>query len=489
MRVFLAVKLHRLELEVFRPKWLPEPEFGAVVLEKEKVVVTDDAVRAAGVRIGMRRGGVLTLAPGAEIHERDTAKEEAAQREVAMALMQFSPEVSMTSEATIVLDVSASLRLFGGILRLCRRVRSVLRTLGLSARVSAAPTGRGAWLLAQHGKRRLLKMHSLEQTLSALPFIAVPELQPFSEWFIGLGCETIADVRRLPRAGLQRRCGAGVLESLDRAFGIAPELFDWLEPPPVFNARIELPDRVEHAEGVLFAARRLIAQLCGWLVARQLSLSAAAFFLEHERGREAVAPTMLDIALGEPTWREDHLVRLLKERLGRLELAASVIAIRLDATNVAPAAPASETLFPEPGGSAQDHVRLVELLVARLGRENVLRAAPVADYRPEVANRWVPVHERVKALPVPDAMPRPTWLLEKPVRLLMRQHRPFYGSPLKIVSPGERIEAGWFDGALVTRDYFVALAEDRSCYWIYRERVSSRDPEKEPYWFLHGLFG
>jgi len=71
----------------------------------------------------------------------------------------------------------------------------------------------------------------------------------------------------------------------------------------------------------------------------------------------------------------------------------------------------------------------------------------------------------------------------------MRQHRPFYGSPLKIVSTGERIEAGWFDGELVTRDYFVAQAQDRSCYWIYRERVSSRDIEKEPSWFLHGLFG
>jgi protein ImuB len=462
---------------------------GAVVIEKEKVVVADEAARAAGVRPGMRQGGVLTLAPGAEIYERDDVKEALAQREVAMALMQFSPEVSLVDEATIVLDVSASLRLFGGIARLCRRVKSVLDTVGFSARVSVAPTGQGAWLLVQHGRRRVLAIRSLTRALSALPFVTVPELRPFAEWFIGLGCNTIGDVRRLPRAGLQRRCGADVLDSLDRAFGMAPELFDWLAPPPVFAARIELPDRVEHAEGLLFAARRLIAQLCGWLAARQLSLSAATFSFEHERGREAIPPTTLDIALGEPTWREDHLARLLKERLGRLELAASVIAIGLEATNVSAAAPASETLFPEPGGSGEDHARLVELLVARLGRENVLRPAPLADYRPEVANRWVSVQESVKAAPIPDALPRPTWLLEKPVRLLMRQHRPFYGTPLRIVSPGERIEAGWFDGALVTRDYFVAQAEDRSCYWIYRERVGSRDLDKEPNWFLHGLFG
>jgi len=42
---------------------------------------------------------------------------------------------------------------------------------------------------------------------------------------------------------------------------------------------------------------------------------------------------------------------------------------------------------------------------------------------------------------------------------------------------------------LVTRDYFVAQGEDASCYWIFQERVSSRDAEEEQRWFLHGLFG
>jgi len=127
MRVFLAVKLYRLQLEVFRPKWWPEAAQGAVVLEKDSVIVADDAARAAGVQLGMRRGGVLTLAPGATIYERDLTKEESAQREVAMALMQFSPEVSRVDGTTLLVDVSASLRLFGGMLRLCRQVRIVLR--------------------------------------------------------------------------------------------------------------------------------------------------------------------------------------------------------------------------------------------------------------------------------------------------------------------------------------------------------------------------
>ncbi|MCI0150361.1 DNA polymerase Y family protein [Paraburkholderia sediminicola] len=489
MRVFLAVHLPKLPLEVFRPSWSPEPAQGSAVLEKDKVVITDIAARAAGVRLGMKRGGVLTLSPETEMHERDVGREAAAQREVGISLMRFSPEVALLDEATVVVEVGASLRLFGGLLALSREAKAVLATLGLSARISAAPTGQGAWLLAKFGNRRVLKLASLEQRLSQLPMISVPEVRPFADWFSGLGCESIADVRRLPRAGLQRRCGEHLLDSLDRAFGTAPELFDWLELPPTFSARIEMPDRLEDADGAVFGAHRLIVQLCGWLCAKQLAVTAMKLLLEHERGRDAIEPTTIDIALGEPTWREEHLVRLLKERLHRIELTAPVIALRLDASRVESAAPASDALFPEPGGSKEDHARLLELLVARLGEENVLRPAPTADHRPEVANRWVPVTHKAKQEELPEGLPRPTWMLDNPVRLLMRQHRPFYGSSLRMVSPGERIEAGWFDGELVTRDYFVAQAEDTSCYWIYRERVSSRDAEEEQRWFLHGLFG
>jgi protein ImuB len=464
MRVFLAVHLPKLPLEVFRPKWSPEPAHGCAVLEKDKVVMADPAARSAGVRPGMKRGGVLTLSPETEMYERDSGREAAAHREVGIALMRFSPEVALLDEATVVVEIGASLRLFGGLLALCRDAKAILAALGFTARISAAPTGQGAWLLAKLGNRRVLKLASLDQRLCALPMLAVPEVRPFADWFTGLGCERIADLRRLPRAGLQRRCGEHLLDSLDRAFGTAPELFDWLELPPTFSARIEMPDRLEHADGAVFGAQRLVVQLCGWLCAKQL-------------------------AVGEPSWREEHLMRLLKERLHRIELAAPVIALRLDASNVESAAPASDTLFPEPGGSKEDHERLLELLVARLGEENVLKPAPSADHRPEIANRWLPVSQPIKPGPLPQNLPRPTWMLDTPVRLLMRQHRPFYGSPLRMVSPGERIESGWFDGELVTRDYFVAQADDRSCYWIYRERVSSRDAEEEQRWFLHGLFG
>jgi protein ImuB len=489
MAVLVAIHLPRLSLEVFRPRWSPRTANGCVVLHKDKVAIADAVAREAGVLLGMKRGGVVTLAPDALVYDRAPVREQDMLREVALALMRFSPMVAVCEEDTVVVDVSASLRLFGGILRICHQIRQIVDAVGVSVRMSVAPTGQGAWMLAKRGHRRVLKMRSLERELDSLPYLVVPEVRRFADWFAGLGCRVLEDIRRLPRAGLKKRCSVELLDSLDRAYGLSPELYAWLDVPPTFSARVELPDRVEHAEAILFSARRLVVQLCGWLSAQQLALTHASVTLEHERGREAIEPTTIDLALAEPTWHEEHLVRLLKERLGRVQLPAAVIAVRLTATKVQAAEPPTDTLFPDPGGSAEDHNRLLELLVARLGPENVLRPAPTSDHRPEHANRWVSVSVQDAAKPEapPCDLPRPTWLLETPLRLMVKNHRPFYGSTLKLVSTGERIEAGWFDGELAARDYFVAEAADKSCYWIYRERPSATSDEVR--WFLHGLFG
>ena len=323
----------------------------------------------------------------------------------------------------------------------------------------------------------------------------MPPARPFAAWFDGIGCVTLGDLRRLPRPGLQRRCGRALLDVLDAAYGLSPELHDWIVPPDAFQARLELFDRVDDADMLLAGARRLLEQLTGWLCVRQLAVERITLKLEHERGRVARPPTCIDIALAEPTWRDEHLVRLLKERLATLALEAPVIGLVLEAVQVQPMAPPNASLFPEPGGTEEDRMRMLELLVARLGADNVLQPLPRADYRPEQANAWVSVQHKVRnaardAQMPPDLMslPRPTWLLARPIALLMRDHRPFYGSPLRMVAGPERVEAGWW-GDTVARDYWIAEGREHALYWVYRERVVSPGGDHDPRWFLHGLFG
>ncbi|MCS0658034.1 Y-family DNA polymerase [Massilia terrae] len=493
MRLWIGLYLPQLPLEVFSQPWSSDP--GSVVLEQERVLAVSPAARAAGVLPGMRRGSVLMLMPEARLHERDPARETEALGAVALALLQYTPLVTEGEEATLLMDVGASLRLFGGVRRLCSRIRANLRALGFTGILACAPTARGAWLLARGRAGRALKPASMMRRLDRLPVSTPPPARPFLPWFEGIGCFTLADLRRLPRPGLQRRCGRPLIDLLDAAYGSLPELFEWIEPPTTFNARIELFDRIEHADALLAGAHRLVLQLTGWLCARQLAAERVTLKLVHERGRVARPPTLIDIALAEPTWHDEHLVRLLRERLGKTVLDAPVIGLGLEAVQLQPMAPPTESLFPEPGGTEEDRKRMFELLVARLGADNVLQAAPYADYRPEVANAWVPLDrkirpsERAAQLP-PDvhSLPRPVWMLAKPIALLMRDHRPFYGSPLKMASNPERIEAGWWDDTQA-RDYFVAEGQDHALYWVFRERIVGSAEDAEPRWFLHGLFG
>jgi protein ImuB len=495
MALWIGIHLPLLVLETLRPRW-SDPCMLAV-LEHDQVLSMTASAAASGVRPGMRRGGVLALAPQALLCERDLAREQGARDDIALTLLQYTPEVAHAEEDSLLLDVSASLSAFGGRLALCRRIRESIQALGFTPHVSMAPTAQGAWLLARavsrdgRRQRRSLRLAGMQRRLDALPFMILPAARPYQEWLAGIGCQTLADLRKLPRAGLQRRSDKHILETLDRAYGTAPEMFEWVQAPQTFSAWLELPDRIEHAEAVLFAARRLILQMIGWLVAQQLAVSRFVLSLEHERGRQAIAPTPLEIALAEPAWHEEHLLRLLKERLGRLQLDAPVIALRLQASQVAPMLPPTASLFPEPGGTPGAYARLLELLSARLGSENVLQPAALADHRPEIANAWQAAASSNgnSRRPSPEETlqriqpQRPFWLLQQPLALMLRQHRPFYGSPLRLLSGPERIECGWWDGPATVRDYFVAEGEEAACYWIYRERNSHGVQ-----WFLHGLF-
>ncbi|MBN3734938.1 hypothetical protein G3N98_28975, partial [Burkholderia sp. Tr-20390] len=118
------------------------------------------------------------------------------------------------------------------------------------------------------------------------------------------------------------------------------------------------------------------------------------------------------------------------------------------------------------------------------------RPPPVADHRPEAANRWLPLDAQAgKPAPGPPAVPpRPAWLLAEPLPLLMRGERPVFHTPLRMMSSSERIDAGWFDGQRERRDYYVAQDEAGACYWVFQE-LPSGSSGIEPRWFLHGLFG
>jgi len=482
------------------------PAAPLALLERARITEADDAAQALGVRPGMRRATALALAPALALGTADAVRDAQALLAVAHAALRFTPMVCLHGARTVLLEVSASLRLFGGLPRLLQCLRDeALAPLGHQVRIACAPTAAGAALLAlwnpplpllgPHATRR----EALRQLLDTAPAALLCDGPEQAATLQGMGLRTLAEVRALPRAGLARRLGPDWLVRLDRARGDAPDPQDPVRLPDTFEARLELFTQADTGETLSHAAPVLLVRLLAWARARQGRVARLELALCHERGRrdgvEAPPHTVLVLAPAEPTLDEAHLRLLLRERLALLALPAPVQALWLRCDALAHAAPPSGDLFPTRAGEREGLVRLLERLQARLGAAQVQRLERLADHRPERATGAAPLAGLLQAeargetvLGLEDLpLARPVWLLAQPQPLRERGLYPLLdGRPLQLLAGPQRIESGWWDGEPVARDYFIAQAEDGALVWICRARLPLSQPGAG--WFLHGRF-
>ena len=382
--------------------------------------------------------------------------ERAALAAVGAWLGQFTPRVSLEPPQGVAAEVRGSLELFGGAAALAERIRQGIAELGFEAMLAFAPTARAAlWRAAGGG-----------QALEALPLVALGLAPEALELAAGLGLRTLGELERLPRAGLAQRFGPALLEALDRARGRLPEPRALFVPPERYAARLELPGEALEAGSVLFAARRLLAGLEGFLAARHAGVRRFALELLHRKA----PPARIEIGLAGPAREAAHCARLLGERLGRLVLAAPVEAIRLEATALEPLPGSSRGLWRDAREEGEDWLRLIERLQARLGSAAVHGLAPHSEHRPERAWRALAPGVEGRCDETPPG-PRPLWLLDPPRRL--------GEADFVLLAGPERIESGWWDGEEAKRDYFVARSGEASLLWVFRDPVG---------WHLHGIF-
>jgi protein ImuB len=482
---WIAVHCPRLALD---RALLGQPDDGPVALcDRVQVLQVNAAAQALGLHPGLRRATALALAAHLRLLEHDAATEADALARVAGWLLQFTPAVSLQPPDGVLMDVTGSLRLFGGRERLAARIRDGLAALGFDIRLGFAPGATAAWLLARWQDGACVEHASqLAAGLAPLPVTLLESAAGHRDALAAVGVRRFGELARLPRVGLARRWGPGLVAEIDAALGRCTEPRRWFEAPARFALRIELLAQVEHAEGLLFASRRLLMQLAGWLGARQAATREAVLLAEHDSGRHAIEPTRIELRLARPTRETERLLGVLRERLAVLGLPAPVHTLRLECERIVTQPGTPGELFPTPAAEAEGIARLVERLQARLGREQVQRLALAADHRPEAAYHVEPVDRPGRGTPMPlPGMPRPLWLLPEPVRLAERGQRPWWRGPLTLIAGPERIETGWWDGRLVQRDYFIAEGEATGWVWIFRTRTAADDAG----WFLQGRFG
>ncbi len=467
-----------------------------------RVVAANAAASATGIREGQLISAALAFAPELRTRDRDEDAEAQALAQLATWALTFTPSAGLAPPNAIVAEIGGSLRLFSGLPQLVARLVEGVRARGYAPRLGLAPTPGAALLLARAGHvRPVTSLAPLPELLAPLSLTLLDLDEALRTTLSDAGVTTFGQAVALPRDSLARRGGAELVALLDRALGRVADPRPSFVPPPRFTAKLELPAPIHDTEALGFGVNRLVQELASWLTARGLGVTRLQLTLTHERylRQRGLTATTVPFALGAPARMPVHLTGVLRERLARVTLPAPVEALLLESEETAPLAGRNLGLLPGDEASAVE-VPLIDRLRARLGEDAVVRVAPHAEHRPEQAAREAAMaaaqsvraatkrqatarHARTSGVSsgtLPEA-PRPLWLLAEPQPLAHL----FEKTPWILRDGPERIESGWWDGADVRRDYFVAESPQGELQWIYRDhRYGIEDGE----WFLHGIF-
>ncbi len=452
--------------------------------------------------------------------------------------LQFSPKVArvnvgmgVAAGEVLVMEVSASERLFGGRTRL---LACLFQSQGPAVPVKYA---RGSTSLIAISRLALTPNPSApnRDLPDAAPRVAPDDLPletlaaalPHLGTLARVGCTRWGELRALPRGGVVRRFGLDLLDALDRAYGLKPELYPWLVLPEVFEAKLELDHQIGAAPALMFGAQRLLKNLQLWLQLRHNGVLALELGWTMDARRNTATQGALTVRTAEPTQDIVHLQRLLGENLAHTQLPAPVLYLHLRTLQTEKLAGKSASLLIEDLQKGDSLHQMLERVSARLGTDSVLQLQQRADHRPEHTQSWRPVFDASKFIAqnqiktgargikgskngssgnqnAPTAFSAtsqdhqlyPTWLLTKPMALLVKNSIPFYLGPLTLLAGPQRIEAGWWgpaadDGDCALRDYYIARNLQTGLVWIYRERLGgvAKSNASDTPWYLHGLFG
>jgi protein ImuB len=431
----------------------------------------------------------------------DAAADRAALRAMAEALLGLAPAVEVSPPDVLLLDASAA-HLVAGLgsaqagteaaeRGLAERTLSLVKEVGYSARAAVA-TGRApARAIATHGnctEVRWVPHAGTREALASLPLAALGLGAAVCERLAGLGIADGGGLARLPEGTLAHRFGPEGVLAVRLARGEDASRLVPYVPETLPEESVELEAAADSAEPLLFVVKRLAERVAARLAGRGLGATRLKLVLKLDpRGEERIA-----VPLAQPVADAARWLLPLKEHLFSLRLPAAVVAVRLSAVEVAPAALEQLAFGDRPEAVAALEGVLARLSV-RLGDDAVFAAEPVERYRPERAYRAVPFRSgprRTQAAPeVPEeAAHRPTRLLTTPEQVVAEGE----GGRLTALRIGgedravlsaegpERLAGEWWSERFDRAYYRIRIEGVGEC-WIYRDGADGR-------LYLHGFF-
>ena len=364
----------------------------------------------AGVQAGMSLAQArVLLGRRTALEKPHTPIDDAAELEkLTLWATRFSPIVAADPPDGLLLDVAGCEHLFGGVRELLEELRSGLQAQGWTARLAAAPTFACAWAAARCGKAepgpvgrkprrgaeicgiRIVEDGGVEEALCDLPVAALRLEEDQIEALAEVGLEQIGQLGRVPREELGARFGVGLVRRLDQARGLLPEPLRSVlaESPP--RVRRIFDGNVTQIESIERAARELLDALVE--VLQEGCQGVRRLLIELHRIDDAT--TRIELPLTYPCQDTEHLWRLLRPRLERVQMGFGVEELAVEATRADVVASQPLALWDrqqigELAVSDKARGELLDRLMDRFGPSAVQRVEVREEYAPERAFRLV----------------------------------------------------------------------------------------------------
>ncbi|GAB5414219.1 MAG: DNA polymerase Y family protein [Congregibacter sp.] len=490
MQLWLCLRLQDLAFQCL-PQRRPQ---ALAVLERGRVCAVNPAASLLGIEIAMDPSSARALAADTPLQllERDRSAERHALEGLCCWAYGVTPHLYCFRDDSLMLEISGSLKLFGGVAAILRHCQQGLACRGYSAEMALAPSPLGAWALshtshapntetANGGDDLRALEQSLKERLAPLPLGILSVLHPQFEALQRSGLRYLRDLFALPGAALAKRCGKDFRDLLMHLSGEVSAPLVHFEPPSCFLDSYPLGYPVRHHDELGPALEQLLGSLEDYLRQRQLQtrrllwqFSGQGGYREHGDYQEQLEVRTSDAGATAKEWYQ--LTRL---RLESTPFKDEVELVRLRVSQLEATQPANGSLFKQAGQQGTP-AQLVDLLSNRLGPQAVSSLRCRDAHLPEDSLALVEPQATESTSTAASAQ-RPFWLFSEPEPL--RSHNGellFWGSRLELFYGPERIEDKWWEKG-TSRDYFVARNAQGQRFWVFHERRLQR-------WYVHGLF-
>jgi protein ImuB len=476
--VWLALYIPALPLQAFSHTLIESAP--VAIFERDgrrpRIVARNQKAARLGITLQSSLAEATALTDALIALPRESMREAALLTRLAEATSRLTPNVHISESFGLLLDVSASLTLFGGTHALQQEAQAISHTQHIRTHVVLAPTALGArWLARAH--RQLVVDTHIAPWLDDLSLDTTDFSTDLIDELHALNLHSLAALRRLPPSELSRRYGTAMTLALARAYGQAAETLPFWQPVARFAETVEFLDLAREQDHWMPGVETLLLQLQDFLMSRA-STSAQISFRFHEG---SIKLTEFSLQAAHGMHLASEWLRLFSARIERLPIPHEISSISLACEHLEPMQFADVDLFDKSKLRDREWSALTTLLKLRLG-DNALRQPRCnASALPESVNV---LPESIASSPQAgnNVGVRPAWLVDPPRRLTDREVTAFTQS-IHLQQP-ERIAENWShpDGhPNAQRDYYIARTTDHRALWVYRER-----PRND--WFLQGVF-